>query len=408
MAACARTLASTAAILTLAACQPADPVHPDPLAGGSPTPTNVLRVGVLHATSGLFAGEGSAANEGLRLALEGQNLTFGGKKLELVYEDTEGKPDLALAKVRKLVNSDRARLILGPVSALEAAAVRDYVATWHVPTILSGPADRTLTQERYSPYLFRVTGEYQANLAAGWYAAKRLNYRRAAVVLADTALGREAAVTFRRAFEAAGGQVTGEVPMPLGAPDAGYYLAQVRGLQPQSDVTVALGLSGSTAVRFLKGYADSGLKRQLPLLVSQDTVDETVVLPLVADVANGVVSFATWAATLDSPEQRVFVDAFRKKYAKEPSMASTYGWVEGQAALATIRAMDGHMDDPDAVAAALGRLNLPSPLGPITFDWRNQAIATIYVRKTEAANSVLSNTVIDTLQGVDQFWPGPR
>ena len=406
--ACVRALAGAAAALTLTACQPADAVHPDPLAGVTPPPAITIRIGVLHATSGLFATEGKAANEGLLLALDGQNLTFGGKKLELVLEDTEGKPDLALAKVRKLVNSDRVRLILGPVGALEAAVVRDYVDKWHVPAIVAFPAGRALTQEQYSPYLFRVAGEYQVNLAAGWYAAKRLNYKRAAVVLADTTLGREAAAAFRKAFEAAGGQVSGEVAMPLGAPDAGYYLAQVRGLLSQSDATVALGLSGSTAVRFLKGYAESGLKRQLPLLVSQDTVNETAVLPAAGDAAAGVVSFAVWSPTLDSPEQRVFVDAYRKKYAKEPGLASVYGWVEGQAALATVRALDGRLDDPDAVAATIGRLNLPSPLGTVTLDWRNQAIATIYVRKVAAANGALSNPVIDTLEGIDQFWLGPR
>ena len=52
---------------------------------------------------------------------------LGRRKLELVVEDYQTRPDVALTKIRKLVERDQAKAIVGLVLSAAALAVKDYV-----------------------------------------------------------------------------------------------------------------------------------------------------------------------------------------------------------------------------------------------------------------------------------------
>ena len=59
---------------------------------------------MLNAITGPLAVNGSEINEGIKLYWEDEmNNQVAGRQVRLVIEDEEGKPDVALTKVRKLV-----------------------------------------------------------------------------------------------------------------------------------------------------------------------------------------------------------------------------------------------------------------------------------------------------------------
>ena len=87
-----------------------------------------IRIGLLHAITGPLAVNGTEINEGIRLYWEDEmSSQVAGRPVRLLVEDEEGKADVGLTKTRKLVESDRVHLILGPVSSAVAVAIRDYV-----------------------------------------------------------------------------------------------------------------------------------------------------------------------------------------------------------------------------------------------------------------------------------------
>src|ERR1700759_4815344 len=72
-----------------------------------------LKIGVLMETSGVFAVLGQRQLKGMQYAVEEAGGEVAGRKIELVHEDSEGKPDVGLAKTRKLVLSDRVDVMTG-------------------------------------------------------------------------------------------------------------------------------------------------------------------------------------------------------------------------------------------------------------------------------------------------------
>src|SRR5438132_4863911 len=57
-----------------------------------------IRVGYLGPQTGIFAQAGKDMLDGLKLAFEQVNYQAGGRKVELIEEDTEGNPATAQAK----------------------------------------------------------------------------------------------------------------------------------------------------------------------------------------------------------------------------------------------------------------------------------------------------------------------
>jgi len=146
-----------------------------------------IKIGVLNATTGPLAVNGSEINEGIRFywedEMQGQ---VAGRAVRLIVEDEEGKPDVALTKTRKLVESDKVHMVLGPVSSASAVAMRDYMHERKVPLIITQATANTLTNERASPILFRsAMSSYQQEAAGGWYVAAKLGHKKIAVVGLD-------------------------------------------------------------------------------------------------------------------------------------------------------------------------------------------------------------------------------
>src|SRR5213593_801217 len=161
-----------------------------------------IRIGLLNAITGPLAVNGTEINEGIRLYWEDEmGSQVAGRPVRLIVEDSEGKPDVGLTKTRKLVESDKVHLILGPVSSAVAVAMRDYVHERRVPTLITPAPATFLPAEKASPSIFRsAMSSYQQQAAGGWYVAAKLNHRRIAVVALDYVAGHEQADGFVKTF----------------------------------------------------------------------------------------------------------------------------------------------------------------------------------------------------------------
>ena len=65
-----------------------------------------IKVGILLSLSGNFAENGQQTLTGLKMYFDKVGNTAGGRPLQLIVEDTQSKPDTAVTKARKLVQSD--------------------------------------------------------------------------------------------------------------------------------------------------------------------------------------------------------------------------------------------------------------------------------------------------------------
>lgn len=390
------------------AASPAAQGSPAAKPPAAPATGKPIKLGVLLSQSGPFVFEGSGGIEAIKLFIELNNNQLGGRPVEVVYEDTEGRPDQTLTKVKKLVEQDKVDLLVGPVGSNEALAIRDYVDQQKVPMFLSYSIAKDLTQDKASQYIFRTTGSVQLNAGGGWLAAKKLNYKRVISVATDYAAGRDAAAIFKQYFEGAGGQVVGEVFPPLGTTDVAPYITQIQSQLGSVDAVVLPQIVGETAIQFVKSYDQFGLKAQKPLFTLSVTVDDASTLPPEGDAAIGVKSFGEWALRLDNPENQKFVADFRAKYNKDPGQHHMSTYVLMQVMDAGLKAVSGDTADKPKLVQAFEKVQIATPAGAFKFDDKHQVIITVYLRTVEKQGNQLVNVINDKVENVSQAWQAPQ
>ncbi len=366
-----------------------------------------VKIGLLMPYTGTLAVIGQDTTRGFELALTQTAGKAGGREIQVIKEDTEAKPATGLVKTRKLVESDRVDLLVGPVSSAVALAMEPYVRQQQIPLIVPVAFTRELTAPgRANPLLFRlIETTDQSNFPMGGWVYKHTPYRKVIVMASDFVAGHHAMEAFMAGFSAAGGEIVKEIYAPLGTADYGPFLAQAVGVRADA---VYAWFGGADAIRFVKQYHDAGLAKRLPLLGYNTLVDD-VVLPAIGEAALGIVTVGHYSATLDTPENRAFVSDYERRYGGAwPTRYSELGYASARLIVAAIESLKGELADKarlrDALWAAIKKIR--APRGPVQFDLYQQVITTIYVMKVERRGGRLVNAIVDQIPNVSQEATG--
>ena len=362
---------------------------------------DALRIGFLTIKSGALAAGGKQMEDGLRLFLKERNNMIAGRKVELFVGDTAGQPAITKTKTQELVEKEKVHVIIGPLAAFEALAIDDYIRKNETPVIAPSAAAEDLTQRRANPWFVRAVGtSAQANHVLGDYAARELKYKRIAIIADDFAYGHETAAGFQRTFEEAGGKVVQKLWSPLNVADYGTYIGQIK---PNVDAVFA-AFAGGNGIKFLKQYNEYGMKGKIPVLGSMTAVDEGI-LKSMGDEALGVISSGWYAAGINNPDNKRFVQSMNRDYQQDPGFYSMGAYGAALMLEQALKDVKGKFEDKPAFMAALRNVHvLNDPRGKISLDALGNPVMDIYVRKVERKDGKLSNTVIKTYPAVSQFW----
>jgi len=259
-------------------------------------------------------------------------------------------------------------------------------------------AQKDLAQQGQNDYVVHAVGTAaQPMHVLGDFAARKLGIKTVVSVADDFTYGHEGAAGFQAGFEAAGGKVVQKLWPPLNVGDYGSYVGQIR----TADGVYA-GFAGINGLRFLKQYAEFGMK--MPVFGNPTCVDEGV-LKNMGDEALGVYSASWYSAELDSPENKRFVAAVMKEYNVVPGFYTASTYVAAMQVEAALNLIKGRVEDKPAFVKALHEARLDaSPVGPIRIDKYGKPVLNIYVRKVERKNGRLANTIVGTYPNVTQFW----
>jgi branched-chain amino acid transport system substrate-binding protein len=360
-----------------------------------------IKIGFIVPLSGPLAQNGRDILNGFVLLLEEINHRAGGREIQVIVEDDEGIPAVGLTKARKLVEGDRVHLMAGALLSSTGYALAPYIESMKIPMVYPVVSADDLTQRQRSRWIVRTgyTGS-QPNHPFGEYAYHTLKYRTVATISLDYSFGWESVGGFQRTFEAEGGRVTQKMWTPVSVHDFAPYLAQI---SRDVDAVYALFL-GRAALQFMRQYEEYGLKARVPLIGAGPTTDEHV-LPFMGDESLGVMTALHYSAALDTPANRRFASAYRARYNKLASYYSESMYTGGKWAVAAIEALQGRVEDREALLAAL-RDAKPTdlPRGPVELDEFGNPIENVYIRRVERVNGELQNTVIHTFPRVSQFW----
>lgn len=364
--------------------------------------SDTFKVGVLLTFSKVFAALGEQNLFGIQLYFDQIGWQVAGRRIQLLREDDEATPQIGLQKARRLIESEQVGLLCGVQASNVALAMLNLVRQTKVPFICSGAGVSTLTSERI-PNLFRTSlSSWQLTVPMGeWLVANAARFGDPAkgIVLAasDYSGGRDTMSEFKSGYLPKGGKVAKEIYPPLGTSDFSPYLADIRAVEPAA---VYAFFAGSDAVRFVKQYDEFGLKGKIQLL-SPGFMVENDVLPSQGSSALGVVSTMQYTDTLDTAENKDFVNAYRKKHDAFPSVYSEYGYVAARVIAEALKAVNGNTTDQATFNAAIGSVKFNAPRGPFSFDpATHNVIMNVYLREVVEQDGRFVNKVIETFKDV--------
>jgi branched-chain amino acid transport system substrate-binding protein len=406
-------MASLFIVVVLSACgaaaTPVPTAAPPTAAAPNPNPTAApaaaanapIKIGLLTVTSGGLAALGKDCIDGFNLYLKEKGGVFAGHPIQLIVEDTTGDANVAVTKARKLVEQDGVDLLVGPLTGSEGYSVGAYAVQNKVTDFTTAGSDN-LTKQLKSDYVLKdwVSSSGPSHPFAD-YAYNTLKWRTVALIGSDYAYPYEGIGGFAYRFQELGGKIVTRIWSPQDAPDYGPYLSQI----PKTGLDgVFAVLAGADAVRFVGAYAFYGFKGTIPLAGHWNVTDASI-LDAEGDNALGIITTGPYAATIDTPENKAFVQKYQAAYGRDPSEPSEGLYSIAQAIEATLQGAGADYKDPVKFAAAYRKISIVSPRGKITVDDYNMVIQPMYFMKVEKVNGKLTNSVIASVPDVSQWGP---
>lgn len=360
-----------------------------------------IKIGFFAPLTGFAAQTGKDMLNGLKFYLEEQKYQIGGRKIELLIDDTEAKPAVAMTKVRRLVEKDGVHVLIGGLMASTGYALKPYVDRKKIPAVYAVMASDDLTQRERGTWLVRTGwSSSQPSHPFGEYAAKQLGLKKVVTIGFDYAFGWEVISGFQRTFEESGGKVIQKLWAPVGTLDYGPYLGQI---SKDADAVFAL-FFGSGALQFTKQFKQYGLKDKMMLIGGGTLTDESV-LPSMGDESLGIITTLHYSAAIDTPANKAFAGPFKKFAGKSASYYSEMFYTGGKWIVESAKKIDLNVEDREKFLAALKAHKVTDdPRGPIEIDKYGNPIQNVYIRKVERVGGELQNTVIHTYPNVSQFW----
>jgi branched-chain amino acid transport system substrate-binding protein len=375
-----------------------------------------IRIGVLADCEGLFGftGEPSYAVAELPLIARGarplgpkpsngiSEATVAGKKVQVVFGCGDDTDETALSEARRLVEQDGVDVLIGPTQAAESFAVRDYAHMRPQTTFVDGTAAvQALTLDDPARNLFRFsTDGAQWSSGLGWYAYRKLGWRRVVTVADDEGFEYTQVAGFVAEFCALGGTIVKRLWSPQGDVSAyvtsnkadGFYVEN-----PGNFSTEFKGLRGSLAKRIVGGIFWSNPGTTAP--------------PAVQQLAVGVVSGGP-SPILPTRPLNEYLAAMHKSFPNLDPLARiifpTAYYDSMSAVLKALGQVHGDMSGGERrFQAALARVRLDSPLGPIRLDRNRQAVGANYLDQYQrnGTGGIVQRT-IRIVPNVDQTFGG--
>ena len=337
-----------------------------------------LKVGMITTLSGGGAALGIDVRDGFMLAV-----TQSGADIEVVVEDDQRKPDIAVQLADKMIQSDKVDVLTGIIwsnlaIAVVPAAVQQgkfYLSPNAGPSLLAG--------KRCHKNYFNVAWQND-NLseAAGAYATDA-GYANSFILAPNYPAGKDMLTGYKRYYQ---GEVANEVYTKLGQKEYAAEIAQIRASGADS---VFFFLPGGMGIAFLKQYAQSGL--DIPLVGPAFSFDQGI-LQAVGEAALGVKNTSQWSKDIDNPTNKAFVASFQAEFGRLPSLYASQGFDTGN--LLVSAAKTASVGDADAFRAALEAADFESTRGAFAFAPNHHPVQDIYVREVIKEGDIFTNRIV--------------
>jgi branched-chain amino acid transport system substrate-binding protein len=333
-----------------------------------PAAAQSVKVAVMATLSGPQAALGEQIRDGFALAVEQLGGKLGRLPADITILDDELKPDLAVTKIRGLLESTKQDFVVGPVFSVVKAAIFKPVTSAGAYLISPNAGLSTFAGKACSKDFFATSYQNdQPHSVSGQFATDQ-GYKRAFIIAPNYQAGRDALTGFKSRYK---GEVVAEDYVPLNQMDMQSELAKIASAKPD---VVFVFLPGGLGINFVKQYRQAGLTG-IPVL-STFTVDEST-LPAQGDAAIGFYSGTNWTPDMDNAANKKFVAAYEKKFGTVPATYAAQAFDTAMLIDSAVRAAGG--TDHDKLRAALEKADFASVRGSFKFGANHYPVQDFYL-----------------------------
>lgn len=332
-----------------------------------------IRVGGQGATSGAHADYGWQMMAGATLAIEEINAKGGvlGRKLELKFMDEELKPATAVKNARYLVTDWGADFLFGVDSSGSAMAVGPVLPELNKLCFFCHAATHRLTEELVAEkgikQIFRMVAPVYQDALAAWAFKDASNIKRWAGINCDYEYGYVAWNLFKQTMKKFRPDVefVAAAWAPFWTMDFSSHISAVMAEKPDGIFATPWAGEGVMLLRqaLLLGVFD---KIQVWWQAMGGSVD--LLEGISREVEGNKFQGKLWATARyihnypDTPENKKFVEAFRKRWGKFPNYSAESSYSSIYAIKAGVEKAQSL--ETAKVAAALEGMELKTPAGP--------------------------------------------
>lgn len=275
-----------------------------------------LKIGVPTALTGTYAGLGNEAVRAVEFAVAEVNAKGGvaGRKVEIKTLDTEAKPDVARKQAEKLA-LEGYKILTGTIASGEGLAMGPLLERWDAIYVSTINKSDKLTGDSCVPRMFRANHQdaQDAAVVRPWLGTRK--EAKWAILAADIAWGRDSGKSFVDAAKINKKEIVAEIYAPFGSNDYAPFIQQIKSSGAEG---LWVALAGRDAINFATQAKEFGILDKVFVAGVSFVTDSNV--KTLGATAKGIWGIINYSSTLDTPENKAFVAAWKNKHnGEEPA-----------------------------------------------------------------------------------------
>jgi len=350
--------------------------------------TKSFKLGIVHPVTGTLTEPGQACRLGAKMATEAINVaggikTLGGARLELLFGDTQAKPDVARAEAERLIGQG-AQMLLGAFDSGSTAAMVPVAQQRHVPflvdiaiadSVTASVAKAVRDGQQRVQYVYRnfPTATSSARKAVQYFSEifkeAGVSPRRVVLMHCNDPFGQSQSRGFLAAHKAANPswEIVETIPWPEPPADLSAEVSRAKAARP--DVIAPITHPGSAQI-LLSEIRKQRVDVMGVVSPGSPGLYESGQIATLKDDLEHVLTSVPWA-NFKNPKTAAVAEEYRKRTGGKVFDTNVGYAYDAVLVVADVLERARSMD-PDAIVDALRRTHLTSGLmqygGPIVFN----------------------------------------
>lgn len=334
------------------------------LSGNAGAADKVVRIGNIIPLSGPSASVGQQGKNAREMAVEEINAaggikSLGGAKLEMLYADSESKPEKGVAEAERMINTEKVHLLTGCWNSAVTYPTTAVAERYGIPFVVPVSVADKITEQGFKT-VFRIAAK------DGWWTRDQFAFladvqkefgtpiKKLAFVYENGDWGKGFAGQWRELAQKGGYEIVLDEPYPSTATDLSPVVQKIRRAQPDALLLVS---NAADAILLTNTLAEYKVKLKAIIGSGGGHADPSF-LTATGDNARYLFDIVEWETDVNKPGVKEINAKFKERYGYNLAGESVDAYIATYV-IADALERAGSLD-PEKIRKALAETNLRS------------------------------------------------